>query len=401
MYYIKKIKIVSLNKEDEKVTSTVDLKPGLNIIYGPSNTGKTNILDCVDFMLGGDARRLYKKELRIVSVSMVIYFKGADLILYRELADEKKSDIIVSGRAPGIETGTYTVGTKTKEKDSISSLWLKLMGINQEVKIIRTIQDSQPQTLTVRTFYHMFVINESRISGENSILKSGTAWSNNIPVPTITSLIYLLTERNFLIPGEEKRTPGKIVAVKRSTAKQIVDGSVAAIKERESLGIKGEDTRTAAEIQVEIDALLSEISAAEDSLRLTSEHDEEVSRQIIDISRSIAECTVLKDRYDSLRTQYESDMRRLTFIAEADIHRDKMPTLERCPFCDGELPKDKTPSCLDAAIAEANKIELRINDLRSADEALANEITRLQHKRAILVTEQQRVQSAIRGKLRP
>ena len=53
MYYIKKFVISSKNEDGEKVVSAVDLAPGLNIIYGPSNTGKTLILDCVDFMLGG------------------------------------------------------------------------------------------------------------------------------------------------------------------------------------------------------------------------------------------------------------------------------------------------------------------------------------------------------------
>lgn len=401
MYYIKQIIITSLGKDEERVVSTVDLKPGLNIIYGASNTGKTHVLDCIDFMLGGEARRLYKKELRIISISMVLDYNGSELTLYRELDEEKKTDIIVTSKSIDIEGGVYTVGNKTKEKDTISSFWLKLMGIDQEVKIIKTIQDTQTQTLTVRTFFHMFVINENRISGENSILKSGTTWSNNIPVPTITSLIYLLTEQNYLVPGEEKRTPGKIITVKRATAKQIVDGSVAAIKEKESLRIKDTDIRTAAEIQIEIDTLLSEISAAEDSLRQTTKHDEEVSRQIIDISRSIAECTVLKSRYDSLRTQYESDMRRLTFVAEADLHSGKIPKLDHCPFCNGELPKEKTQSCFDAALAEADKIELRIKDLQSADEALENEISRLQSRRTVLVVEQQRAQAAIRGELRP
>jgi len=73
---------------------------------------------------------------------------------------------------------------------------------------------------------------------------------------------------------------------------------------------------------------------------------------------------MLKGRYDALRTRYESDMRRLTFVAEADIHRDSIQKLDHCPFCNGELPKEKTKSCLEAAIAEADKIEMRIRDIR-------------------------------------
>lgn len=402
MYYIKEIIITSEGKDNKKVVSKLGLEPGLNIICGPSNTGKTHIFDCVDFMLGGDARRLYKKELKIKSVSFIIDSDGAKLSMYRELAEETKSDIVVSSEIEGIHSGTYTANNNpTKEKDTISSLWLKLMGINEEVKIIKQIEDAQWQRLTVRTFYHMFVINETRISGENSILKSGTTWTTNIPVSTITSLIYLLTEKNYIAPGEKQQTPRSTIKIRRAAAKQIVDGSVAAIKEKESLGIREEDTRSAMEIQQEIDGLLEEISAAEDSLKQVTEHDEEVSKLIIELNKKIAQSTVLKGRYDALRTRYEADMRRLTFVAEADIHQESVPKLDRCPFCNGELPKEKSQSCLEAAIAEAEKVETRIHDLQSADEALLEELDHLQKKRDVYVHEQQQVEASIRGELRP
>ena len=109
----------------------------------------------------------------------------------------------------------------------------------------------------------------------------------------------------------------------------------------------------------------------------------------------------IEEKADELRTQYESDMRRLTFIAEADLHKGGIPKLDHCPFCNGELPKEKTQSCLDAAIAEADKIELRIKDLQYADEALTNELLRLQSQKEVLLREQQQVQAAIRGELRP
>ena len=401
MYYIKRFIIASKTESGERIGSTLDLAPGLNIVYGPSNTGKTLILDCVDFMLGGEARRLYKPALRIYAVTMILDVDGAEVSLYREL-DEKKNDIIVISKAPGIEGGTYTVGAKTKDKDTISSLWLKLMGIDKDVKIIRQIEDSMEQALTVRTFYHFFVINENRISGENSILKAGSqTYTKNIPVPTITSLIYLAKELNYISPNGAPKTSSKIITVKRTTAQSIVDGSVNAMRERETISIKSDDPRTVEEIQTEINEILEQISAAEDSLQKTTDRDQIVTNQLIEITSAIAESTILKNRYNALRTQYESDMRRLTFIAEADIHKGKIPKLDHCPFCNGELPKEKTQSCLDAARAEADKIELRIKDLQYADEALSKEMDKLQSQREALVREQQQVQAAIRGELRP
>lgn len=402
MYYIKKIIISSQNDTVGKVNSTLDLAPGLNIVYGPSNTGKTLILDCIDFMLGGDARRLYKPALRITAVKMYLDVDSSEVTMYRELNDINRNDIIVVSKDPAIDTGTYTVGKRTKDKDTISSLWLKLMGINQEVKIIRQIEDSLEQTLTVRTFYHFFVINENRISGENSILKPGSQnYTKNIPVSTITSLIYLAKELTYISPTDTPKTSSTIIKVKRTAAQNIVDGSMNAIRERELANTQDDDSRSVEEIQTEINEILEQISAAEGSLKQTTDRDQNLTNKLIEISSSIVESKILKNRYDALRTQYESDMKRLTFIAEADIHRDGIPQLDHCPFCNGELPKEKTQSCLDAAIAEADKIELRIKDLQYADEALSNEVSRLVSQKEDLLREQQQVQAAIRGELRP
>ena len=402
MYYIKKIMIASENADHERIVSTVDLAPGLNIIYGPSNTGKTLVLDCVDFMLGGEGQRLNNPALGIRDVTMILDVDGAALSLHRELEEGKSRDVIVASDVENIASGIYTTGSKTKEKDTVSSLWLKLMGIDQDVRIIQKIEESGTQNLTLRTFFHFFLINENRISGENSILKPGSqTFTRNIPVSTITSLIYLAKEINYISPDETKKTPKKEIDVKRETAKNIVDESMNALREHESLGLKGEDLRSAADIQDEINGILEQIGAAENSLKQTTDRDLQVTKELIEISSAIAENTILRNRYDALRTQYESDMRRLTFIAEADLHRDGIPKLDHCPFCNGELPKEKTQSCLDAAVAEAEKIELRIKDLQYADEALKNELARLQRRKALLLREQQQVQAAIRGELRP
>ena len=401
MYYIKKISISSVDKNEEAVVSNIIMKPGLNIIYGPSNTGKSLVLDCIDYMLGGEPRRLSNHALRIKAVGMFLDVDGNEVYLSRKLY-ENPNDIIVTSDSPGINGGTYTVNGRTKDKETISSLWLKLMGIDQDVKIIKQIEDSVTQTLTVRTFFHFYVIDENRISGENSILKSGgQKYTQNIPVPTITSLIYMMTEANYIFPEDKKKVRAATHKVRESAAREIVYGTMNAVREEEQQEAGIEDTQTVEEIQTEIDNILGEISAAEDSLSKTTEHYQEISKALIEISGSLAESKVLRNRYDSLRSQYESDMRRLTFIAEADIHSSSIPRLERCPFCNGDLPKEERQSCLEAAIAEADKIELHIKDLQAADEALAHEMDLLESKRARLVREQQSVQASIRGELRP
>ena len=49
-FYVKEIRATGDGVED----SFVEFQPGVNIIHGPSNTGKTYVVMCIDYMLGAD-----------------------------------------------------------------------------------------------------------------------------------------------------------------------------------------------------------------------------------------------------------------------------------------------------------------------------------------------------------
>lgn len=44
-FYIERLTVTGVGKKD----STIELSNGVNIIYGPSNTGKTYIVKCIDW----------------------------------------------------------------------------------------------------------------------------------------------------------------------------------------------------------------------------------------------------------------------------------------------------------------------------------------------------------------
>ena len=181
MFYLKKF--ILTTKKGEK--AVVDLLPGLNIIHGPSNTGKSIVVDCVDFMYGGDPEKLIDNPIGFTNVTLIVDFNGKPITLSRDIGS---NDIDVSCNIDGIENGIYKANRASK---SIHQFWLRLMGIDDNVYVVMK-KDMTPQHLGVRTFIHTFLIKESRMSSINSVLKSGEGFSKNIPTPTIMSLIYLL-----------------------------------------------------------------------------------------------------------------------------------------------------------------------------------------------------------------
>jgi hypothetical protein len=399
MYYIKNIKLLS----GTDTLSVLELTSGLNVIYGPSNTGKSLVLDCIDFMFGGDAKRLYKPALKLKSIIMSLDVDGNTVTLSRKLYKDKDKvckDIEVSG-ANDIANGTYRAGAATKKYPSINTFWLHMMGIDDAVKIIAKV-DSTPNNLTVRTFIHTFLINETRMVGENSILKSGQGYSKNIPIPTISSLIYLATGKTFITQDMNPATRGAIIKAKRVATKRLVDLSINALKEENVTSLpQPQDGRTVGQLQEAIEILMEEISGTEESLENATNRSRDLANKLLETENHIAESSMLKNRYDSLRTQYEADIKRLTFIAEGDMKKGSVPKVERCPFCDGELDVGHDESCVEAAIAEVEKIERQIKDLQLADEALDAEIVSLNQTREKLLAQRAEVQTYIRGELKP
>lgn len=409
MFYIKKIKIHTYND----VTSEISLIQGLNIIYGKSNTGKSLILECIDFLMGSKGKnennrneesisykKLSKPELKICKISLQIDADGNSIFLSRDI---ESNDINVSSNAPYIESGIYTIGSKgTKKKPSINQVWLRLLGIKDDKIKIAQKADGSPQGLTLRSFHHSFLINETRIFSENSILKNGNGYVKNIPIPTISSLIYLATGKSFAILKDDNEISETVVATKTSTAKIMYDRNIRALAElNKGIFLNIDDGKSVSEINEEINNLLTRISSTEDILEKAIEESQTLSASISAIDDKLVECGMLKDRYASLRTQYESDIRRLTFIAEGDMRSEKIPENTYCPFCNGILKKDKSKSYIEATVCEVKKIEMKINDLRAADSDINQETEILGKQLNDLVARRMNVQALINCDLQP
>lgn len=106
-------------------------------------------------------------------------------------------------------------------------------------------------------------------------------------------------------------------------------------------------------------------------------------------------------RFQVLRSQYQSDIKRLTFIVEGDLHKSDIPEIVNCPFCNGSLSKTEEKSCAEAAYAELQKILPQLSDLDDAESDIAFEKDELKEKSTMLIKERTEIESVINSELRP
>lgn len=389
MFYIKWLNITADNKESKLVFA-----PGLNIVYGPSNTGKSMVLDCIDYMMGASNHR-FDADLKVEKIQIGLDVNGRDLSISREI-DTQEFNVI--SHVDDIETGTYKI-KGGKQNPPINEVWMKLLGIPLGTKILRTIE-GETQSLTVRTFYHTFIIDEDRVHEKTSIFKGKQgAGGGNVGTPALTALLYLGTGNNYL--PNVPYTDSKIKKAKNESVLKIVNQGLSFLEKQKSSFPEALPSLQPEELRNNIDRTINEIGATKGILKEAIDLSHELGKKINDVVRKISEDQVFINRNQLLLSQYRADVKRLTFIMEGNVISQKLKPVERCPFCNGELPHEHEEDCVDSVIAEEKKIEMQIKDLQSMQKSLLEEVSVLEKQKDNLVNQRTEQEEKIRGELEP
>ncbi len=139
-FHIERLIVTGSGKEP----SVLEFTEGLNIVCGPSDTGKSYVVECIDYLFGSDRIR-FDRNTGYDCVKAIVATENGRITLERQL-DTKKIRVHSTDR--DIESGNYGISGK---KNNISDLWLHLIGIEDEHHIIKNAR-FEKQHLTWRTF---------------------------------------------------------------------------------------------------------------------------------------------------------------------------------------------------------------------------------------------------------
>lgn len=384
-FYIKELSLSGNNVE----TSSLEFIDGLNIISGPSNTGKSYIAECLDFMFGCKAKDFrISKNTGYDCINMKIVTNEGDIYLDRKF-DE--NSIQVNSFNPHIDSGKYSI---YKSKLYIGNLWLKLMGIDSPPDIIKK-ETFERQSLTLRSFLHTFFIEEDNVFQENSIMFQK---SNFTPTAILSIILFLMTGDSFkdANPQEEK----KIKEAKKNAVIKYINDNLNSLAARKT-ELNNTDTPNVEIIQAKINSILDEIAEAEGEISIAVTRSKFLSNEIYTLGEQLAECNMLHTRYKALRSQYKADIKRLTFIVEGELHKQEIPEALSCPFCNGMLPKLEEKSCIEAAQVELQKIIFQLKDLDDAEKDIVSEKLILEERSNELTMERSRIELLINSELKP
>ncbi|WP_348234943.1 hypothetical protein [Vibrio parahaemolyticus] len=348
----------------KKETASVSFGPGLNIIYGPSNTGKSSIVDAIDFMFGRDRKLKEKPEhegydqvLLGLSFSdndnytLVRNIQGGDIQclsgLHYSIPNEYKSEIL-------------KISKPTKKSRTISNFIFDKIGIGE--KKLKKNAKNELVSLTLRNSIPLALITESEIQKEGSpyFHKGFTKVTEE---SSRLKLFLTGVDDSSLLPSEKEK-----VVVSRTAKIDLLNELIDEIKEEIEKKLNQNQTyeqliSQREKLNINIDRKLESLNETESSLELHSRKIKELSTELDENENRLNEVKVMIERFNLLDRQYSSDISRLENISEVGNLFIALPE-DNCPLC-GSVPLEDNEHNLcdgdvdrlvESAIAEKNKL---------------------------------------------
>ena len=386
-FYIEKIIVTGSGKTD----SIIELSNAVNIIYGPSNTGKTYIVKCIDYMFGSE-REPIDISTGYQYIKIIVRTQCGTITMSRKIGENK---IEVSSNDNNVPSGKYaTKASRTNYDKTINSVWLSLIGIN-DLHLVISNENYKKQILSWRTFSHMFMLTETKIISEYSAILSGRDTSNTA---VIASLIFLLSGQDFA--ETETKDTKEIKEAKKNAVKAYINKELFRLSERNQELLAQLKENPNIDIAVEIEKIMAEISTNEKRINSSIEENQKILAQLYEKNENLSECNVLLNRYDELTTQYDADLKRLNFIVDGEANLNTSFSTH-CPFCDGEVVVKKNQNYIDAAKSDYKKIKLQAKDLESASKELRSEKLSLEQEIGTLMAKKKSIEELIEKELKP
>jgi hypothetical protein len=347
----------------------VEFGPGLNVIWGPSDTGKTFIFACIDFCLGaGEPPAEIRESTGYTAAELTLVGRqdGIQRVLSRPL----------QGGAVTLEVGgnTRSLGPKHKADDAmtVSGYLLELCGLQS--RKLRTDASGKTRSMSFRDVARLTMIDEDTITGKHPPAR--TPHQRDRTVEDRAFRFFITGADDEAVVGDESPKTKKLQ--KKARAGLLRELLTAVERDQDSLSIRIDDSQLGEQHLAELDRQRSALSTQLEEARESAHRIETLRRPIWrDLRESEAQVealTELESRFILLQAQYQSDVDRLEAAGEAAARLLELAE-ERCPICGAtaehhdrnHAPGLPTPQDVAAASrAESAKIIALAADLEAA-----------------------------------
>lgn len=362
----------------------VCLTDGLNVISGPSDTGKTFIAQCIDFALGAGSEPKEIPEAAAydtVRLGLRIHESGDESTLQRSL---RGGQVLL--KIEGEDDRVLAARHDPNREDTVSHYLLSLSGLTG--KVVRKNQRGTTRTLSFRDLARLVLVDEESIISENSPVLTGQHTTKTVESNVFRLLLTGVDDSSVVESTEPRlvrsRQEAKIEVIEQlrteienQIAERGVDASVAELRDQ------------LARVEALFDNASERLATEQGTLSSLEQRRRDSWATVRRIDSRLNVLSELQERFVLLEEQYTSDLRRLDSISEASVRLSQLKE-ERCPIC-GALAEhhdaehqnqDASPDQVASACgAEAAKIRILLTDLQNTRTTNSAEVERLKQQR--------------------
>lgn len=345
--------------------ATVKFGPGLNVLYGASDTGKSFVVETIDFMLGGKPPlRELTERLGYDRILLGLETQGGDVFTVQRSADGG-SFLLYSGlheQLPGTDVDARVLSDTHSERNdaNLSSFLLAKSGLTG--KHIRKNARNETNSLSFRNIARLMIVTETEITQQRSPLLDGNYTADTANTSTFKLLLTGVDDSALV--SSAARPPEEL---SREAQLQLLDQLLDDYRERLKELAKHPDELTAQleKIEASLNQHAEQLNATETAFQETATRRRELRKKLEEGRDRRGDIGGLLERFSLLDRHYLSDIERLRAIEEGGTLFRVLGT-NTCPLCGsepthqhGNLACDgDTDAIVEAARKEISKIEV-------------------------------------------
>lgn len=357
-----------LLKGEGKLDCTLEFKNGLNVISGASNTGKTFIFECINFILGAQEKpkKIYESDGYTEVFLEIQTRQKKTLTIKRNLTDSKMYYYNCSIKEINKESPLEIKNKHDKDdENNISTMLLNMC--NAPYKNVIKNKKGHTVSFTYRDFAHLTVISEQEIISQFSPIYF---YGGNTIRKTRSKSVFktIMTGNDDSLFKDVKENENSKEKIKGQI--EIIDQLILDIRLENSKleSVIQEYIQNDNLINKDITDLKTKINGYREKIKKFEGERNTIWRESLKVKNEEFLLEELKKRFLLLKKNYTSDLERLEFIDESEYYLNQLIDI-KCPVCNSTWETNNcninTDKLFVTIEAEREKIQLQLNDLLS------------------------------------
>lgn len=315
--------------------AAINFDAGANVVAGASDAGKSYLLHCLDYILGGKEmrKRIRESEPYAEVFAEFIGTGGKTVSLRRQLSggELEAFDTPIDGiDGPGVPVVSSRKGL-SKATD-VTAVLFPLAGIPEAM--LRKNGRGEVQRLTIRTLRPVFLVDEIAVIDERSPVTGAPGFDDTAQRRMLSFMLSGKDDQGVV--ATEKRD---IVAARFRAQLSLITSLLEPLDARLNHYPSEDDEEAIDRVEAAIADLSLTLAFASEEHSTLQIARQTASDQLLRARSQLVAIDELRTRYELLDDRYASDLERLDFIAEGTHYFDGLQQV-RCPLCDQMMGAD-------------------------------------------------------------